>query len=235
VEYRNQQWALRTGELLVGFPDLPGDDGGVRCSTSYFTLLPIAEGSEIQAGQFYEYSGTFIAPLDSASLSMTVGYGEHIWVDYINVQLLNGIFHHLYLHSPQTGTPVYREFVFILTNYDCHPSQPIGPIGLPRNTPLCQFFLPISPFDSSYIFAQMPPRKMNAQKTCLSSKEAPAFSLSRCTEISFQRVARRCIGRKDGGGVPSRYKMMASPALMVVKFKVVPLLSFSCTVHSIAA
>jgi hypothetical protein len=72
---------------MVGFPDLP--EGGVRCSMSYFTLLPIKEGETLQAGHFYEYSGTFIAPLDSASLSMAVGYGQHVWVDRITLDMLH--------------------------------------------------------------------------------------------------------------------------------------------------
>jgi hypothetical protein len=72
---------------MVGFPDLPG--GGVRCSMSYFTLLPIKEGEALQAGRFYEYSGTFIAPFDSASLSMAVGYGQHVWVDHIKLDILH--------------------------------------------------------------------------------------------------------------------------------------------------
>jgi hypothetical protein len=72
---------------MVGFPDLPG--GGVRCSMTYFTLLPIQEGETLQAGHFYEYSGTFIAPLDSASLSLVVGYGQHVWVDYITLDNLH--------------------------------------------------------------------------------------------------------------------------------------------------
>ncbi len=71
----------------MGFPDLP--NGGVRCSTSYFTLLPIEDGESLQAGRFYEYSGNFIAPLDSASLSMAVGYGQHVWVDYIQLEVLH--------------------------------------------------------------------------------------------------------------------------------------------------
>jgi hypothetical protein len=87
AEFRTQKWKSRTGELMVGFPDLPG--GGVQCSMSYFTLLPIQEGGTLQAGSFYEYSGTFIAPLDSASLSMTVGYGQHVWVDYMKVDILH--------------------------------------------------------------------------------------------------------------------------------------------------
>jgi hypothetical protein len=56
---------------------------------SYFTLLPIQEGGTLQAGHFYEYSGTFIAPLDSASLSMAVGYGQHVWVDRITLDILH--------------------------------------------------------------------------------------------------------------------------------------------------
>jgi hypothetical protein len=87
VEFRNSKWKSRTGELMVGFPDLPG--GGIRCSMSYFTLLPIQEGGTLQAGHFYEYSGTFIAPLDSASLSMAVGYGQHVWVDRITLDILH--------------------------------------------------------------------------------------------------------------------------------------------------
>ncbi len=57
---------------------------------SYFTLLPIQEGGVVQAGQFYEYRGTFIAPLDSATLSITVGYGQHLWVDYVTLDMLHG-------------------------------------------------------------------------------------------------------------------------------------------------
>jgi hypothetical protein len=72
---------------MVGFPDLL--NGGVRCSMSYFTLLPMKEGEAVEARQFYEYSGTFIAPLDSATLSMTVGYGQHVWVDYIKLDILH--------------------------------------------------------------------------------------------------------------------------------------------------
>jgi hypothetical protein len=86
-EYRKSKWEARTGELMVGFPDLP--DGGVRCSTSFFTLLPVEEGESIQEGRFYKYSGNFIAPLDSATLSMTVGYGQHVWVDYIQLEILH--------------------------------------------------------------------------------------------------------------------------------------------------
>jgi hypothetical protein len=86
LEYRNSQWKARTGELMVGFPDLP--NGGVRCSMSYFTLLPVEEGESVEAGRFYEYNGNFIAPLDSASLSMTVGYGQHVWVDYVHLDML---------------------------------------------------------------------------------------------------------------------------------------------------
>jgi hypothetical protein len=87
TEFRNDKWKSRTGELMVGFPDLRG--GGVRCSMSYFTLLPIKQGKTLQAGHFYEYSGTFIAPLDSASLSMAVGYGQHVWVDHIKLDILH--------------------------------------------------------------------------------------------------------------------------------------------------
>jgi hypothetical protein len=87
TEFRTHKWKSRTGELMVGFPDLTG--GGVRCSMSYFTLLPIKEGETLQAGHFYEYSGTFIAPLDSVSLSMVVGYGQHVWVDYIKIDFLH--------------------------------------------------------------------------------------------------------------------------------------------------
>ncbi len=86
-DYTRQKWKSRTGELMVGFPDLPG--GGIRCSITYFTLLPIKEGEILQAGHFYEYSGTFIAPLDTASLSMAVGYGQHVWVDHIKLDILH--------------------------------------------------------------------------------------------------------------------------------------------------
>jgi hypothetical protein len=87
TDFTAQKWKSRTAELMVGFPDLPG--GGVRCSMSYFTLLPIQEGETFQAGHFYEYSGTFIAPLDSASLSIVVGYGQHVWVDHITLDILH--------------------------------------------------------------------------------------------------------------------------------------------------
>ncbi len=87
AEYRNLKWQARTGELMLGFPDFPS--GGVRCSMSYFTLLPVQEGETVQAGRFYEYSGNFIAPLDSASLSMTVGYGQTVWVDYVKLEMLH--------------------------------------------------------------------------------------------------------------------------------------------------
>ncbi len=66
---------------MLGFPHLP--DGGVRCSMSYLTLLPVDGGEAVEAGRYYEYNGTFIAPLDSISVSMTVGYGQHVWVDYV--------------------------------------------------------------------------------------------------------------------------------------------------------
>jgi hypothetical protein len=56
---------------------------------AYFTLLPVPQGKSVEAGQFYEYSGTFIAPLDSAVLSMVVGYGQHVWVDYIKLDILH--------------------------------------------------------------------------------------------------------------------------------------------------
>ncbi len=88
AEYRSHKWRSRTGELMVGFLDLPKGPG-VRCSTSYFTLLPIQEGARVQAGQFYEYSGTFLAPFDSATVSMAVGYGQHVWVDYIKLDMLH--------------------------------------------------------------------------------------------------------------------------------------------------
>ncbi len=56
---------------------------------SYFTLLPIEEGGTTEAGRYYEYNGTFIAPLDSVIVSMTVGYGQHVWVDYIKAEMLH--------------------------------------------------------------------------------------------------------------------------------------------------
>jgi hypothetical protein len=72
---------------MLGFPHLSA--GGVRCSMSYLTLLPVDEGATMEAGQYYEYNGTFIAPLDSISVSMAVGYGQHVWVDYIQVGMLH--------------------------------------------------------------------------------------------------------------------------------------------------
>ncbi len=56
---------------------------------AYFTLLPVPQGESVEAGQFYEFNGTFIAPLDSAVLSMVVGYGQHVWVDYIKLGMLH--------------------------------------------------------------------------------------------------------------------------------------------------
>jgi hypothetical protein len=87
ADYRNSKWAARSGELMMGFMDLP--DGGVRCSMAYFTLLPVPQGESVTAGHFYEYSGTFIAPLDSAVLSVVVGYGQHVWVDYVKLDILH--------------------------------------------------------------------------------------------------------------------------------------------------
>jgi hypothetical protein len=72
---------------MLGFPDL--SNGGVRCSMAYFTLLPVIQGKSVEAGQFYEYNGTFIAPLDSAVLSMVVGYGQNVWVDYVKLEMLH--------------------------------------------------------------------------------------------------------------------------------------------------
>jgi hypothetical protein len=87
ADYRSSRWKARTGELMLGFLDL--SNGGVRCSMAYFTLLPVIQGKSVEAGQFYKYSGTFIAPLDSAVLSMVVGYEQHVWVDYVKLEMLH--------------------------------------------------------------------------------------------------------------------------------------------------